>query len=374
MEQVNSSDRALRVIVSGGGTGGHIFPAVAIANAIKESYPKAEILFVGAKGKMEMEKVPKAGYPIQGLWISGIQRKLSLQNLLFPIKLLVSLFQAYKIAKRFKPDLAVGVGGFAAGPLLKVATMMKVPSLIHESNSYPGITNKLLGKSVQKVCVAFDGMEKFFPKEKLVITGNPVRREILDSNDQRAEGYAFFNLDPAKKTLLIIGGSQGARSINHAIAGSLKEIADTGIQVLWQTGKSFVSSAKTKIEDLDTSSIQAHDFIYDMSKAYAVADLVVSRSGAMSVSEIALVGKPSILVPFPYAAEDHQTKNARALVNNEAAILVPDGKVSSDIAEAISSTISDERKLAEMGAKAQELGITNATELVMEQVNVLVGA
>lgn len=365
-------NQAPRVIVSGGGTGGHIFPAVAIANAIKAKYPQAEILFVGAKGKMEMEKVPKAGYPIKGLWISGLQRKLTLSNLSFPFKLISSLLNARKIIKKFKPDLCIGVGGYASGPLLQAAVWQKIPTLVHESNSYPGITNKLLGKSVNTVCVAFQGMTKFFPTAKnLVITGNPVRKEILKLEGKKARAIEHFNLDPSKPIVLSIGGSQGARSINEALNEALPKFNTAGYQLLWQTGKFYTSESSKSVSSLNNPGIQAHEFIYEMDLAYAAADVVISRSGAMSVTELSLVGKPCILVPFPYAAEDHQTANAMALVNNNAAILVKDGATKSDLFNEVNALLQDEQKRNNLVRNIQRLKIDNATDLIMVEVEKL---
>jgi UDP-N-acetylglucosamine--N-acetylmuramyl-(pentapeptide) pyrophosphoryl-undecaprenol N-acetylglucosamine transferase len=362
----------LKVIVSGGGTGGHIFPAVAIANEIQSNFPDAEILFVGAKGKMEMEKVPKAGYKIEGLWISGIQRKLTLSNLSFPFKLISSLWNARKIIKRFKPDICIGVGGYASGPLLQAAVWAKVSTLIHESNSYPGITNKLLGKNVNTVCVAFNGMEKFFPKSNLVVTGNPVRKEILNLEGKRARGIEKFNLDPNLPIVLSIGGSQGARSINLALDKSLEQFKEKGYQLLWQTGKFYTKEATARIKEVGGSSLQSHEFIYDMDLAYSVADVVISRSGAMSVSELSLVKKPCVLVPFPYAAEDHQTANAMALVNNNAAILIKDSEAQEKLFSEIDGLLSNPEKKDLLAYNISKLKIDNAAELIMFEVKKLI--
>jgi UDP-N-acetylglucosamine--N-acetylmuramyl-(pentapeptide) pyrophosphoryl-undecaprenol N-acetylglucosamine transferase len=314
-----------RVIISGGGTGGHIYPAIAIANAIKAIAPDTDILFVGAEGKMEMEKVPKAGYKIIGLPIVGIKRELSLSNLAFPFKLIRSLMKARSIIKDFKPDVAVGVGGFASGPTLMMASLAGVPTVIQEQNSHAGITNKLLAKRAKKICVAYPNMDKFFPKFKIILTGNPVRKDILDIANKRTAAISHFGLDTNKKTLLVIGGSLGAKTINESIDAGLETLVATGCQVIWQTGKLYIEQAQKRIKDLNISTIvKAADFIYEMDLAYAAADVVVSRAGALSVSELCLVAKPAILVPFPFAAEDHQTQNAMSLVNNNAAILVKD--------------------------------------------------
>ncbi len=361
-----------KVIVSGGGTGGHIFPAVAIANAVKLKYPDANILFVGAKGKMEMEKVPKAGFPIEGLWISGIQRKLTLSNLSFPIKLICSLWKARKIIRRFSPDLCIGVGGYASGPLLKAATWAKVPTLIHESNSYPGITNKLLGKTVNTVCVAFQEMEKFFPKTKnLVITGNPVRQEILNLEGKRQLALEKFGLDGNKPIVLSIGGSQGARSINQTLDADLEKFVDKDYQLLWQTGKFYTKESKSRVQAIGSNLLHAYEFIYTMDLAYAVADVVVSRSGAMSVTELSLVGKPCILVPFPFAAEDHQTANAMALVNNNAGVLVKDSEVKENLFTAVDTLLTDEAKRDTLKRNIDKLKIENAADSIMIEVDKL---
>lgn len=362
-----------KVIVSGGGTGGHIFPAVAIANAIKLKYPDADILFVGAKGKMEMEKVPKAGYPIEGLWISGIQRKLTLANLSFPFKLISSLWNARKIIKRFKPDICIGVGGFASGPLLKAATWAKVPTLIHESNSYPGITNKLLGKSVNTVCVAFQGMQKFFPSaNNLVITGNPVRQEILKLEGKKARALEKFGLVDDKPIVLSIGGSQGARSINHALDANLEAFVEKGYQLLWQTGKFYKTESTGRVKSINSNLLHAHEFIYEMDLAYAAADVVISRSGAMSVTELSLVGKPCVLVPFPHAAEDHQTANAMALVNNNAGVLVKDSEVKEKLFSEVDALLKDDIKREALKRNIEKLKIENAADKIMVEVEKLI--
>ncbi len=312
----------LKVIISGGGTGGHIYPAIAIANAIKESYPEASILFVGALGKMEMEKVPKAGYEIIGLPIAGINRSNILANIGFPLKVIKSLWSARKIVKDFAPDVAVGVGGYASGPLLFAASMSGVPILIQEQNSYAGITNKFLSKYAKKICVAYPEMETFFDKNKIIQTGNPVRKDIVDVSTKRNEALRFFGLSDKKKTLLVIGGSQGAKSINEAIYNGVQNLTEEGYQIIWQTGKLFTE--KAEILATFNNSLYTSAFIYEMDLAYAAADVVVSRAGALSVSELCLAKKPAILVPLKTAAEDHQTKNAMSLVNIGAALLVKD--------------------------------------------------
>lgn len=308
-----------KVIISGGGTGGHIYPAVAIAQEIKKTWPEADILFVGAKGRMEMEKVPRAGFPIVGLWISGLQRKLTWGNLLFPLKVLSSLLKSYQIIKKFKPDVAIGVGGYASGPLLYMAGRMGIPTLIHEQNSYPGLTNKWLSKRATRICVAYQNMTKWFPSEKVVVTGNPVREDILNPVSKQ-EAASFFGLDTAKPILLIIGGSLGARTINQAMGNGLKNLMNKDIQVIWQTGAAYYEQFK----QYNQPGVVVKDFVYEMQNAYSAADVVISRAGAGSVTEISVCKKPTILVPSPWVAEDHQTFNAKALTDNQAAILVTD--------------------------------------------------
>lgn len=314
----------INIIISGGGTGGHIYPAIAIANALKAENPSINILFVGALGKMEMEKVPKAGYKIIGLPITGIQRSLSFENLKFPFKLVKSIFLARKIIKDFKPNIAIGVGGYASGPLLLMANNMGIPTLIQEQNSFAGITNKFLAKKARAVCVAYTGMEKFFPKNKIIFTGNPVRSDILDISTKKNRGLEHFGLDKNGKTLLIIGGSLGAKTINESIDIGLQKLIDAGFQIIWQTGKLYIEKAKKTANNL--KNIYVSDFIYEMDLAYASADIVISRAGALSVSELCLAAKPSILIPYPFAAEDHQTENALNLVEKNAAIMIKDSE------------------------------------------------
>ncbi len=336
-----------KFLISGGGTGGHIFPAVAIADALKKSFPEAGFLFVGALGRMEMEKVPEAGYTIEGLWISGLQRKLTLQNLSFPLKVTASLLKARSIINRFKPDVVIGTGGYASGPTLRVASSKGIPTLILEQNSFPGITNKLLAAKVDKICVAYEGMERWFPAAKVVLTGNPVRKEIqllAEGADLRTKALNHFGLSAEKKTILVIGGSLGARTINMSIEGQLKAIKESGVQLLWQTGKSFYSQAKASVEKNNHQSVKAFAFIKEMDLAYAAADLVISRAGAIAISELCIAGKPSILVPSPNVAEDHQTKNAKALVEKQAAIMVKDSSANESlINEALELIYNTER-------------------------------
>lgn len=359
-------DGLIRVIISGGGTGGHIFPAIAIANALKTANSENEILFVGANGRMEMEKVPAAGYKIEGLNISGIQRKISLSNLLVPFKVISSVMKAKRIIKQFQPDVAVGVGGYASAPLLFAATLMKIPSVIQEQNSYAGITNKILSKRVQKICVAYDGMEKYFSKEKIVITGNPVRKDIQEMKGKRDEALKYFGLSGGKKTILVIGGSLGARTINESIAAGLERLKEKNIQLIWQTGKSGSKQAQEAANSFQNCCCV--EFISRMDLAYAAAEVVVSRAGASSVSELALVEKPAILVPSPNVAEDHQTKNAMALVNKNAAVLVSDAEAKEKLVSAAIDLIQDENKQKQLRENISKLALRNSAEKIVEEI------
>ena len=359
---------SLKVIISGGGTGGHIFPAIAIANALKKINPQTDILFVGAKGRMEMEKVPSAGYKIIGLDISGIQRRISFQNILLPFKIIESVVKARMIVKSFNPDVAIGVGGYASGPLLFAATMMNIPSLIQEQNSFAGITNKLLSKRVQRICVAYDGMEKYFPADKIIMTGNPIRENMVNLSNKKEEALKFFNLSGEKKTILVIGGSLGARTINQSIAKGFHLYEENNIQLIWQTGKSFISSAKSLIKPMNAKGISCFDFIQRMDLAYAAADVVISRAGASSVSELTIVGKPSILVPSPNVAEDHQTKNAMSLVNKEAAILVRDVDALDNLVQVSLDLISDLELQAKLKLNIEKLAIKDSAMLIADEV------
>ena len=360
--------RKLKVIISGGGTGGHIFPALAIANAIRKLNPETDFLFVGAQGKMEMEKVPAAGYKIEGLWISGIKRELTIDNLSFPFKVLSSVSKALRIIREFKPDVAVGVGGYASGPLLYAASLKNIPCLIQEQNSYPGITNKILAKRVQKICVAYDGMEKYFPKEKILLTGNPVRENVLKIEGKRQEAFSFFRLNPDKKTILVVGGSQGARSINRSILAGLSEIRQADVQVVWQTGKLFYDEAQNAVSSAGMENVRVFDFISQMDFAYAAADLIVSRAGASTVSEILLVGKPSVMVPLPTAAEDHQTKNIEAMVRKNAALMVRDADASAQLVATALATLSNEQLLKSLAANAAAQALPNSAEKIAGEV------
>jgi len=352
----------LKIIISGGGTGGHVFPAIAIAHALKKKVPHCNILFVGAKGKMEMEKVPAAGYEIIGLNISGIQRRLTLKNLLLPFKLIRSINDAKKIIKRYKPDIVVGVGGYASGPVLRAAVKKKIPTVIQEQNSYPGITNKILSRKVDKICVAYDHMEKYFPKEKIYLTGNPVREDIQNQKGKRESALQYFNLSPDKKILLVIGGSLGAKTINESIAASLQSLYENNIQLIWQTGKYYFETANAIANKYNHGDFRVFDFIQPMDLAYAASDVVVSRAGAIAVSEICVVNKPAILIPSPNVAEDHQTKNAIALFNHKAVIIVKDTEARLKLCDEITGLMLNEEKQMQLKTNLAGLGINNADE------------
>lgn len=357
----------MKIIISGGGTGGHIFPAISIANQLKEIDPTTEILFVGAQGRMEMQRVPKAGYDIVGLPITGLDRKKLWRNIPIVFKLLKSLLRARRIIKRFKPDVAVGVGGFASGPTLKIAAFYNIPTLIQEQNSYAGVTNKLLAKKAQKICVAYKGMEAFFPKENIVLTGNPVRQELITPKYNKEEALMKFNLTPNKPTVLILGGSLGARSINKAILTNYSKINNSEIQYIWQTGKIYIDEIKEKIDN-QANNIFITDFITDMNAAYTAADLVVSRAGAGSISEFCLLGKPVILIPSPNVAEDHQTKNAQALVDRNAALMIRDIDVQRDLVNTITQTFSNNTLLQQLQENILELALPNSAQIIAEQI------
>lgn len=354
--------------MSGGGTGGHIFPAIAIANAIKALRPDTEFLFVGAEGKMEMEKVPAAGYKIEGLWISGFQRKLTLSNLAFPFKLISSLMKARGILKSFKPVAVIGTGGFASGPMLQVAAQKGIVTLIQEQNSFPGITNKILAKNVDRICVAYSGMEKYFPKEKILLTGNPIRQDITHLEGKKERGLETFGLNPDKKTILVIGGSLGARTINESIIKCLEVFEKNNIQLVWQTGKGFYDTAKQAVSKYETNGIRAFDFIQKMDYAYAVADVVISRAGASSVSELCLVKKPCILIPSPNVAEDHQTKNAMALVTYNAAILVKDTEARDKLCNEVLSLINNAEQCDKLSANIARLALQDSANVIANEV------
>ena len=359
--------RKLKIILSGGGTGGHIFPAIAIANAIKKIRPDTEFLFVGAEGRMEMEKVPAAGFKIVGLWISGFQRRLTLSNLMFPFKVISSLMKAKKIMNEFKPDLAIGTGGYASGPMLRVASGKEIPTLIQEQNSFPGITNRILSSKVSKICVAYPNMEKYFPKNKIVVAGNPVRNDIIDLTGKSKQAYEFFSLDSRPKTILVIGGSLGARTINESIQPILDELVKNNIQLVWQTGKTYFPNVKNIAENYSSKGIKIVEFIQKMDMAYSVADIVVSRAGAISLSELAVAGKACILVPSPNVAEDHQTKNAMTLVNAGAAIMVKDVESRTKLYEAITNLISNKLEIEKLQINIKKLAFADAADRIASE-------
>lgn len=355
----------LKFIVSGGGTGGHIYPAIAIANELKSRFPDAEFLFVGAKDKMEMQKVPQAGYKIEGLWIAGLQRKLTVQNMMFPFKLISSLWKSRQIINKFKPDVVIGTGGFASGPLLQVANSRNIPTVVQEQNSYPGITNKLLSKKANKICVAYENLERFFPKEKIVLTGNPVRKDLLNIDAKKDEAIAHFNLDANKKTLLVLGGSLGARRINQLIEKEIYNIVSKDIQVIWQCGKFYINEYK---HFSDGKNVQVLDFIDRMDLVYAAADFVISRAGASSVSELCLVGKPTIFIPSPNVAEDHQTKNAKAIVDKNGAILLKENELDENFETVFSELVTNQNLQLELSQNIKSLAKPNATKDIVEEI------
>ena len=359
----------IRIIISGGGTGGHIFPAVSIANAIKELHPEAEILFVGAEGRMEMHRVPAAGYPIKGLPVAGFDRKNLLKNIPVLIKLFKSQRLARKIVKEFRPHAAVGVGGYASGPTLKVAGSMGIPTLLQEQNSYAGVTNKLLAKQAKKICVAYEGMERFFDKKKIILTGNPVRQGLLNSTISREEAIASFGLDPNKRTVLILGGSLGARTINQCLMNQLDKVKASGVQFIWQTGKIYIEEARAAVAQAGKlPMLHVTDFISDMAKAYSAADLVISRAGAGSISEFCLLRKPVILVPSPNVAEDHQTKNALALVDKNAALYVKDAEAQEQLLDKAIEAVNQPDLLNNLSKNIAGLAFTDSANVIAKEV------
>lgn len=354
-----------RFILSGGGTGGHIYPAIAIANELKAQFPEAEFLFVGAEDKMEMDKVPQAGYKIKGLWISGLQRKLTFQNMAFPLKVINSLWKSRKIIKEFKPDVVIGTGGFASGPLLQMANNLNIPTVIQEQNSYPGITNKLLSKKADAICVAYENLERFFPKDKIIFTGNPVRQDLLEIDSKRSEAIKHFNLDPNKKTLLVLGGSLGARRINRLIEKEIYNIVSKDIQIIWQCGRLYYHDYN---HFTDGQVVQVMSFIDKMDLVYAAADFVISRAGASSVSELCLVGKPVIFIPSPNVAEDHQTKNAKAIADKNGAILIKENELDATFEPTFAKLVFDENQQKELSENIKKLAKPNATKDIVEQI------
>ncbi|MDR1331556.1 MAG: undecaprenyldiphospho-muramoylpentapeptide beta-N-acetylglucosaminyltransferase [Tannerella sp.] len=365
--------RPYRIIISGGGTGGHIFPAISIANTFRQRHPDAAILFVGADDRMEMERVPKAGYEITGLPISGLDRSNKLKNIAVLFRFLKSLYMAKKIVRTYAPDLIVGVGGYASAPTLWVASSLGVPTLIQEQNSYAGVTNKWLGKRAAKICVAYEGMDRFFSAEKIVLTGNPVRKELEERLEDRKDALDYFQLQPGKKTVLIIGGSLGARTINGGVRNGLKQLVDAGIQIIWQTGKYYYADIRRQLECTDTKNpVWCADFITRMDYAYAAADLVVSRAGAGSVSELCLLKKAAVLIPSPNVAEDHQTKNALAVVNRGAAAMIADRDAEKLLADTILSLIHDADKLKTFSEQIGLLARRHSAELIVDEMEKLI--
>ncbi|QED38940.1 undecaprenyldiphospho-muramoylpentapeptide beta-N-acetylglucosaminyltransferase [Antarcticibacterium arcticum] len=361
-------NRQLKVIISGGGTGGHIYPAISIANEIKRRYPNAELLFVGAMGRMEMDKVPQAGYKIEGLWITGLERKLSIKNLSFPLKLVSSLLKAKQIIKNFGPDVVIGTGGFASGPLLKMANSRNIPTLIQEQNSYPGITNRLLGKQANVICTAYENLERFFPAEKIKITGNPVREDLLSVQDKREEALSFFKLKETKTTLLVLGGSLGARRINQLIEANLPLFEEREVQVIWQTGSLYYEEYKKHHKVL----VQTHAFLNRMDLAYAAADVIISRVGAGSVSELCIVGKPVLFIPSPNVAEDHQAKNALALEAADAALVVKEDELETDFEKTMVLMLESEKVRKQLSENILKLAKPNATAAIVDEVEKLI--
>lgn len=357
-----------KVIISGGGTGGHIFPAIAIADAIKRRFPACEILFIGAQGKMEMEKVPNAGYKIIGLPVAGLQRKLTVKNLSFPFKLLKSLRIASGIVKEFKPQVAIGVGGYASGPTLRMAGKKRIPTVLQEQNSHPGLTNRILAKKASKICVAYDGMHKFFDVSRIIHTGNPVRKDITSTLPNRADALKEFGLSPNQPVLLILGGSLGARTINQSVLAALPTILDGGLQVIWQCGKGYYDNLKPQVSQYETKGVWLGAFIQQMNMAYAAADIVVSRAGALSVSELCVVGKPVIFVPSPNVAEDHQTKNAKALIEKDAALMVTDLEAPQKLGITVVELISDQPLCKKLKQNILALAIPDADEKIVDAI------
>ncbi|MCC5930037.1 MAG: undecaprenyldiphospho-muramoylpentapeptide beta-N-acetylglucosaminyltransferase [Cyclobacteriaceae bacterium] len=357
-------------MISCGGTGGHIYPALAVANRFRELYPDTRFLFVGAQGKMEMQKVPEAGYQIEGLWISGLQRRLTVDNLMFPFKVLVSLYKARKLLKKFNPDVVIGFGGFASAPMLRVSAAAGIPTLIQEQNSYAGLANKWLAAKVDRICVAYQGMEKFFPAEKIVYTGNPVRSDILDIRSKRAQALRFFGFTSDRPVLLIIGGSLGARTINQSVLAALPALKEAGIQVLWQSGKFYYQQICEELGSaaLADEYLRLCEFIVEMDLAYAASTLVVSRAGALSIAELCIAAKPVIFVPSPNVAEDHQTKNAMALVEADAAQMIPDREAIDKLGDQITALLSDVDIMKRLSENIKKLSVPDATDRIVHQI------
>jgi UDP-N-acetylglucosamine--N-acetylmuramyl-(pentapeptide) pyrophosphoryl-undecaprenol N-acetylglucosamine transferase len=360
--------QSVNILLSGGGTGGHIYPAVAIANELKHRYPEANFLFVGANDRMEMEKVPQAGYNIKGLNISGLQRSLSLKNLSFPFKIMQSLYRAGQIIKDFKPNVVIGTGGFASGPTLYMANKKNIPSVIQEQNSFPGITNRLLASKAQKICVAYDGLEAYFPKERIIKTGNPVRQDLLSIQEKRKEAIDFFNLDSTKKTLVVLGGSLGAKVINQTIEKNLEAILKNDLQVIWQSGKLYFETYKKYNERV---GVQVHAFIQKMDFLYAAADFIISRAGAGTISELCIVGKPVLFIPSPNVAEDHQTKNALAVVQKDAALLLKESEIEK-FESVFTDLVKDEERQNRLKVNIKKMALPNATKEIVNEIEILI--
>jgi len=364
-----SEQNKYRVIISGGGTGGHIYPALAVAAEIRRRYSDSDILFVGARGKMEMTKVPEAGFPIRGLWISGFQRSLTLRNMMFPVKLIHSWFAARNILKTFRPNAVIGFGGYASGPMMLAATGKRIPSMIQEQNSFAGLTNRKLGSKVNTICVAYEHMDNYFPKNKIVITGNPVRKDILDVDSKKDRGLAHFGLQKDKPVILVLGGSLGARTINNSILAGLDQFAKAGVQVLWQTGKIYFDEMKMKaVQAGDYKDIHVLEFIREMDLAYAASDLVISRAGALSISELCLAGRPVVFVPSANVAEDHQTKNAKALTSKNAALMVSDADATEKLVPMALDLLKDTEKCQELANNIKAMGKPRATEEIVDEL------
>ncbi len=361
-----------KFILSGGGTGGHIYPAIAIANALKKKFTDAEFLFIGASGKMEMQRVPSAGYQIVGLPITGLQRKITLSNLMFPFRVIKSVWRARKIIKQFRPDVVIGTGGFASGPALRAAVSLKIPTLIQEQNAFPGLTNRMLANKATKICAGVPGLERYFPKEKIILTGNPVRQDILNSSQLKPEAYSYFQLDPQKKTLLVLGGSLGAASLNKAVFMGFDLFLDAGYQVIWQTGKTFIQEAREKAEKRKEGNFSVHDFIERMDFAYSIADLVVSRAGASSIAELQLSEKPCILIPSPNVTDDHQTHNAANLVRKEAALLIKDSDAENKLIPEAIALLKDESRRQNMSVQISKLAKPDAANRIANEVEKLI--
>ncbi len=361
--------KGLKIILSGGGTGGHIYPAIAIANELSNRYADIDILFVGAKDRMEMQKVPQAGYKIIGLWISGIQRKLTLSNLLFPLKLISSLLKSRKIIKTFKPDVVIGTGGFASGPLLRMASSKSIPTVIQEQNSFPGITNKWLAKNAHKICVAYDQMDRFFPASKVIKTGNPVRQDLLNTQEKRDLGLSEYNLDAQKKTILVLGGSLGARRVNQLIEKELIFFKSKDVQVIWQCGKLYYSEYE---KYSDKGNVQVHKFLDKMDLAYAAADVIISRAGASSVSELCIVGKPVLFIPSPNVAEDHQTKNANAIVSQHGARMLGENELNENFENTISELLESKELQKQLSEAIKKMALPNATADIVDEIEKII--